>query len=96
MLQKVGCSFYYISLQLELIYCLVRWGENVQGSSWINIPLQEKHSCSVKVISLYSASIRVILSATYRRTLINGPAAGGTTLAASTQPLIPYFSGLYD
>lgn len=50
----------------------------------------------MKVICLYSASIRVILTATYRRALINGAAAGGTTLAASAQPLIPYFSGSYD
>lgn len=50
----------------------------------------------MKVICLYSTSIRVILTATYRRALINGAAAGGTTLAASAQPLIPYFSGSYD
>lgn len=50
----------------------------------------------MQVISSYSAIIRVILTATYRRALINGAAAGGTTLAASAQPLIPYFSGLYD
>lgn len=27
MLQKAEHSFYYIPLQLELIYCPVRWGE---------------------------------------------------------------------
>lgn len=67
----------------------------MQGT-WVSTAQQEKQSCSVKVICSYSTIIRVILTAAYRRALINGAAAGGTTLAASAQPLIPYFSGSYD
>ncbi|EOA99516.1 hypothetical protein Anapl_04829 [Anas platyrhynchos] len=65
---------------------------NAQLHSRKSQPVQKLSTVFSSLFSLGLASIRVILTATYRRALINGAAAGGTTLAASAQSLIPYFS----
>lgn len=86
MLQKAEHSFQCIPLQLELIYCPVRWGKCARYSLGKQSTGKAAELFCKSYLLVFN-NYQVILTATYRRALINGAAAGGTTLAASAQLL---------